>query len=107
MGTIHAIYEGGVFKPKEPISLPESCEVEFELRVIAVPNATTTRLEQELAWLANRTDADKEAARVRLSALTPPPTPIPEGKTLSDMVEGKWPGDETDEQVRAALERLS
>ena len=107
MGTIHAIYEDGVFKPKEPVSLPEACEVEFEPRVVTAPDAPTTRLEQELAWLANRSEADKEEAQRRLSALTPPPTPIPEGKTLSDMVEGKWPGDETDEQIRAALERLS
>ncbi|MBP3957701.1 hypothetical protein J8F10_20820 [Gemmata sp. G18] len=68
---------------------------------------TLKQLEQELAWLANRSEADKEEARRRLSAIIPPPTPIPEGKTLSDMVEGKWPGDETNEQIRAALERLS
>jgi hypothetical protein len=64
-------------------------------------------LEQELAWLVSRTDADKEATRQRLDALSPPPAPIPEGKTLADMVEGTWPGDETDEQINEALKRLS
>jgi len=103
MGTIHAIYEDGVFKPTEPVSLPEACEVEFEPRVVA----TSTRLEQELAWLTNRSAEDIKEARCRLFAATPPPTPIPEGKTLSDLVEGKWPGDETEEQVHSALERLS
>jgi predicted DNA-binding antitoxin AbrB/MazE fold protein len=34
MGTVHAIYENGVFKPKEPVALPESCEVEFEPRIV-------------------------------------------------------------------------
>lgn len=29
--TIHAIYENGVFRPIEPIDLPERCEVEFEV----------------------------------------------------------------------------
>ena len=103
MGTIHAIYEDGVFKPTAPVELPEACEVEFEPRIVEAPNV----LEQELAWLASRTEADKEAARRRLDALSPPPAPIPEGKTLSDMVEGKWPGDETDEQINEALKRLS
>ncbi len=32
---------------------------------------------------------------------------LPEGKTLLDVVEGTWPGAETDEEIRAALERLS
>jgi hypothetical protein len=64
-------------------------------------------LEQEIAWLTNRSAAEIEETRRRLFALSPPPTPIPEGKTLFDMVEGKWPGDETEEEIRAALERLS
>lgn len=33
--------------------------------------------------------------------------PLPEGKTLSDVVEGTWPGDETDEEIRIILEELS
>lgn len=35
--TIHAIYENGVFRPTEPVDLPERCEVEFEPRVIGHP----------------------------------------------------------------------
>jgi len=34
MKTIHAVYEHGVFKPTEPVELPEACEVEFEPRPI-------------------------------------------------------------------------
>ena len=30
--TIHAIFENGVFRPVEPISLPESTSVELEVR---------------------------------------------------------------------------
>lgn len=33
MKTIHAVYEKGVFRPKEPVELPENCEVEFEPRM--------------------------------------------------------------------------
>ena len=31
--TIHAIFENGVFRPVEPISLPESTSVELEVRI--------------------------------------------------------------------------
>jgi predicted DNA-binding antitoxin AbrB/MazE fold protein len=33
MRVIHAIYERGVFRPTEPVDLPEASEVEVELRV--------------------------------------------------------------------------
>jgi len=79
--------------------------------LVTQPNEQTTpvssKLEQEIAWLENRQLNDVEATRRRLFGLTSNPTPIPEGKTLSDMVEGQWPGDETDKQVRESLERLS
>jgi predicted DNA-binding antitoxin AbrB/MazE fold protein len=103
MSIIRAIYENGVFKPKGPVSVPEGSEVVFEPEVVVEPDI----LAQEIAWLTNRTDAEIEETRRRLNALSPPPAPIPEGKTLSDMVEGKWPGDETDEQINEALKRLS
>ena len=41
-----------------------------------------------------------------LAASTPRRTP-PSGKTLEDMVFGKWPGSETDEEIKAALEEMS
>lgn len=37
METIHATFEGGVFRPLLPVTLPEHCEVEFEPRVIREP----------------------------------------------------------------------
>jgi predicted DNA-binding antitoxin AbrB/MazE fold protein len=36
--TIHAIYEGGVFRPTSPVELPENTEVEFEPRLIDKSN---------------------------------------------------------------------
>jgi predicted DNA-binding antitoxin AbrB/MazE fold protein len=32
--TIQAVFEGGVFRPTQPVQLPEKCTVEFEPRVI-------------------------------------------------------------------------
>jgi predicted DNA-binding antitoxin AbrB/MazE fold protein len=34
MGTIHAIYEDGIFRPTEPVLLPDKCKVEFEPRIV-------------------------------------------------------------------------
>jgi len=35
--TIHAVFERGIFRPLETVSLPEACEVEFEPRVVTSP----------------------------------------------------------------------
>jgi len=102
MPTIQAVYQNGVFKPMKPVSLPEGCEVSVELT-----GDTETPLDRELGWLTSRTPEQMEAARERLLKASRPARPLPDGKTLADMVEGQWPGDETDEQVRDALERLS
>ena len=32
--NIHAIYENGVFRPVEPVNLPERCEVEVEIHAV-------------------------------------------------------------------------
>jgi predicted DNA-binding antitoxin AbrB/MazE fold protein len=100
MPTIKAVYQNGVFTPKEPVSLPEGAEVTVEM-------ATESALEREIRWATSRTPEDIEEARERIKSLSRPARPLPEGKTLADMVEGKWPGDETDEQIYEALERLS
>ena len=34
MSKIHAVYENGVFRPTDPVDLPERCEVEFEPRLV-------------------------------------------------------------------------
>lgn len=35
MSSIQAIYENGVFRPTQPVSLPERCEVEVEIRTVS------------------------------------------------------------------------
>lgn len=35
MKAIHAVYENGVFRPTEPVDLPDGCEVTFEPKVEA------------------------------------------------------------------------
>jgi hypothetical protein len=69
--------------------------------------AVSPRLAEELNWLANLTDEDKARILAEVLAASPPARPLPEGKTLADVLEGQWPGDETDEEVNEALKRLS
>jgi predicted DNA-binding antitoxin AbrB/MazE fold protein len=103
MSAIQAVYEDGVFKPKVPVSLPDGCEVTVEVPVPEVNEA----LERAIRWLTSRTQEEILAARERILKASRPARPLPEGKTLAEVVQGLWPGDETDEQVREALEKLS
>jgi hypothetical protein len=68
-----------------------------------VPDA----LERVIAQMTNRTPEEVEETRARLFQEMEPPRPLPPGKTLADILYGQWPGDETDEEVLAALEKLS
>jgi hypothetical protein len=64
-------------------------------------------LAQGVAWLTHRTAEEVHTARQRILAASPPPRELPAGKTVLDLVEGKWPGAETDAKIRDALDRLS
>ncbi len=64
-------------------------------------------LRQGAEWLTRRTDDEVRAARQRIFAASPAPRDLPAGKTVLDVVEGKWPGTETDAEIRDALDRLS
>ena len=63
-------------------------------------------LAQEIRWLTSRTPEQIAADREEVLKSSRPPRPLPPGKTFLEAV-GGWPGDETDEEVLAALERLS
>jgi predicted DNA-binding antitoxin AbrB/MazE fold protein len=55
--TVHAIFENGVFRPVEPVALPESTPVELEVRVPEVlgpPPPMTPGLAQVYAILGER-----------------------------------------------------
>jgi hypothetical protein len=64
-------------------------------------------LQQGLDWLTRRRPEEVRAASDRILGAAPPPRDIPAGKNLVDVVEGKWPGTETDAEIRAALDRMS
>jgi predicted DNA-binding antitoxin AbrB/MazE fold protein len=42
MKPVHAIFEDGVFRPVEPVDLPEHCRVEFEPRIVDAETAAAS-----------------------------------------------------------------
>jgi hypothetical protein len=60
-----------------------------------------------VAAYLNRSPEEKAADKASLDAVTTPGRPLPPGKTWIDVIWGQWPGDETDEEINAALEELS
>jgi predicted DNA-binding antitoxin AbrB/MazE fold protein len=63
MPVIHAVYENGVFRPTEPVDLPESSEVEVELRVVTPP--AETRLDAIYTLLEARFESGEDDVAAR------------------------------------------
>jgi predicted DNA-binding protein len=64
-------------------------------------------LAEAIERMTQRTPEEKAAMEAEALERVRPGRPLPPGKTIFDVVWGKWPGDETDEQVEEALRRLS
>ena len=64
-------------------------------------------LREAVAKMMNRTPEERAAAQAYALATYKPRRLPPPGMTIFDVISGKWPGDETDEQIEAALEELS
>jgi hypothetical protein len=84
--------------------------LETYLEELAQEDAAETSpspLELAVKRLTSRTEEQILADRERILATARPGRPLPEGKTLEDVVAGTWPGDETDEEIHQMLEELS
>jgi hypothetical protein len=79
----------------------------IEISDVDGPGPERDYLAEALQRARERTPEQLQADRADVLAGVRKGTPLPPGKTLDDMVRGKWPGDETDEQIRSALEELS
>ena len=64
-------------------------------------------LDAGIASLNGRAPEQVLAARNRVLDAASEPLAVPPGKTVADLIMGQWPGDESDEQVAAALQALS
>ena len=106
------IDQGGAFSPLMPRQgILQEIRCNSLLNIVrAVPEKEAEDpgvLDRAVASMMNRTPEEVEAVRTRLFAEMEPPRPLPPGKTLEDVISGKWPGDETDKQILQALEKLS
>jgi hypothetical protein len=64
-------------------------------------------LRQVVSEMTHRTPEQIAQAQARAMQTYLPRRPVPPGKTLAEIVSGQWPGQETDEQIKAALDDLS
>lgn len=77
-------------------------------RLIKLPIEREFRTyEQALTEALYRSPDEIAEARSRVLKASPPPRELPPGNTLEDVVMGRWPSDETDEQIFDALQKLS
>lgn len=85
----------------------DTVQVQIEPANKVMEPAEPTALDLAVYEMTHRTPEQIAQAQARALEMYKPRRVVPPGKTLADMVSGKWPGDETDEQIDAALEELS
>lgn len=68
--------------------------------------STLSPLDLAVAKLLERTPEEKQRDREELLAFATIPSALPEGTSVIDSIFGKWPGQETDEQIHQALHDL-
>jgi len=93
----------------DALGLHPGDEVQVQLVVTNGKNERpeATLLESVIYQMTHRTPEQIAQAQVQAMESYPPARAVPSGKTLADVVSGKWPGDETDAQIREALAELS
>jgi len=64
-------------------------------------------LSEAVARMKRRTSEEVSDAQVRAAGFIRPGKPLAPGQTILEAVGGRWPGDESDEEVTDALRRLS
>jgi predicted DNA-binding antitoxin AbrB/MazE fold protein len=62
--TIHAIFANGVFRPTEPVNLPDPCQVELELRAVSSTPGQPS-LDEVYAVLGERFDSGEPDVAAR------------------------------------------
>jgi predicted DNA-binding antitoxin AbrB/MazE fold protein len=65
MRTVHAIFENGVFRPCEPVELPEGSEVEFDPRIIRAGSGDGDALSRVYDILGQRFESGEHDVSAR------------------------------------------
>ncbi len=87
-------------------SLPPS---RYRIQILGMNQLDSTKnhLVAAVQRALSRTPEEIFASRESILKSSPKPREIPAGRTLEELVAGQWPGQETDEVINEALERLS
>ena len=100
-----SIYEG---TPDQLITYLRQMPKTERYRLVSISTEDKNdTLSRAILAAQSRTPEQIAKVRARILSSSPPPRPLPEGKTFCEALAGQWPGDETDEQVQAALDELS
>jgi predicted DNA-binding antitoxin AbrB/MazE fold protein len=65
MGIVHAVFENGVFRPSDPVTLPEGCEVEFDPRIVGGVDRNGDTLSNVYEILRRRFDSGERDVSAR------------------------------------------
>ncbi|GMU24871.1 MAG: hypothetical protein AMXMBFR13_49420 [Phycisphaerae bacterium] len=65
MSTIRAVYEQGVFRPRDPVDLPERAEVEFEPRLVDPTGDQLAAMKRVYEVLSHRYDSGETDVAAR------------------------------------------
>ena len=85
----------------------DEVQVRIEMAQLHADHATASLLDQAVYAMTHRTPDQISEAQARAMEAYKPIRTVPAGRTLADVVSGKWPGDESDAQINAALSELS
>lgn len=102
-----SVVEGTREEVVESIRKLPDVRLHVEIQQIKAEANQKSFQEQEIERITNRSPEELRANWEHILSVSPPPRPLPPGKTLADVLAGQWPGDETDEEILAALEELS
>lgn len=101
------VIEGTCEEIRAVLDRPEMAGRQLKLIILPSEEPSNPLLDQAVLRLTRRTPEEIAAARERAIAAYPPERPLPSGKTFAETLAGEWPGEETDEQIEAALSELS
>lgn len=65
MCTVHAVFANGVFRPYDPVALPEGCEVEFDPRIVRDPDGEGDALPRVYEILSRRFESGEHDVAAR------------------------------------------
>lgn len=101
------VIEGTCDEIRVALDNPELAGRQLKLIVVLPDEPSSTHLDEAVFRMMHRTPEEKAQARARALQRYLPARPLPPGKTLAETIAGQWPGDETDEEIEAALDELS